>query len=265
MNAIGTASGLAISVGIIGVAVYTGAAGADYRATSSTDSCTPSSSTPAPSSPVATTTEPTAPTTTASEETSTSAPETSTPTSTPDTCSNPPATDDPTTTTTTTVVQPRGTTQPPAESESGGGGSVDKTLTPPATGETLASGGDSGRSGDSGSSVGGIGGSASGLPGPHADQVPRPGEVPGGSLPNQNVPVLGTHVPDFGLLGPDPKSLTAASMSSGDAEALPSPQPALGNAELLAVSALAMVVGLLARTLAVRPLRVRIRRNDGDI
>lgn len=263
MNAIGTASGLAISVGIIGVAVYTGAAGADYRATSSTDSCTPSSSTSAPSSPVATTTEPTAPTTTASEETSTSAPETSTPTSTPDSCSNPPASDDPTTT--TTVVQPRGTTQPPDETESGGGGSVDKTLTPPATGETLASGGDSGRSGDSGSSVGGIGGSASGLPGPHADQVPRPGEVPGGSLPNQNVPVLGTHVPDFGLLGPDPKSLTAASMSSGDAEALPSPQPALGNAELLAVSALAMVVGLLARTLAVRPLRVRIRRNDGDI
>lgn len=262
MNAIGTASGLAISVGIIGVAVYTGAAGATDQPTSSTESCTSSSSTAAPESSVTTTTEPTAPTTTASEETSTSAPEPSTPTSTPDTCSNPPATDDPTTTTTTpNVVQPRGTTQPPAESESGGG-SVDKTLTPTATEEALASGGDGGRSGSSG---GGIGGSASGLPGPHADQVPRPGEVPGGSLPNQNVPVLGTHVPDFGMLGPDPKSLTAASMSSGDAEALPSPQPALGNAELLAVSALAMVVGLLARTLAVRPLRVRIRRNDGDI
>lgn len=246
MNAIGTASGLAISVGIIGVAVYSGAAGADYRAASGTDGCTPSSSTSAPSSSVTTTTEPTT-TTTTTTETSTSAPETSTPTSTPDSCSTPPATGG--ASSTTTVVQPRGTTQPPSETESGGG-SVDKTLEPESTPttQTLASGGGDG-------SGGGIGGSAAGQ-GPHADQVPRPGQVPDGPLPHQNVPVVGTHVPDFGLLGPDPKSLTAASMSSGDAEALPVPQPALGNAELLAVSALAMVVGLLARTLAVRPIRV---------
>lgn len=157
-------------------------------------------------------------------------------------------------------MQPRGTTQPPSETESGGGGSVDKTLEPDSTPteQTLASGG----SGGSDGSGGGIGGSAAGQ-GPHADQVPRPGQVPDGPLPHQNVPVVGTHVPDFGLLGPDPKSLTAASMSSGDAEALPVPQPALGNAELIAVSALAMVVGLLARTLAVRPIRVaRARRRS---
>lgn len=82
--------------------------------------------------------------------------------------------------------------------------------------------------------------------------MPGQGELPGDAeLPDQAVPPNATTMPEFGLLGPDPKALTAQSMSPGEARALPdNPEPR--GPELIAVGLLAVLVGLLTRRLAPR-------------
>lgn len=87
---------------------------------------------------------------------------------------------------------------------------------------------------------------------PHQAQVPAGGVLPiNGLLPEGALPPGATHVPQFGLLGPDPQALAAHSMSAGEATALPDREPPRAP-ELVAVGLLAIVAGLLARTIGPR-------------
>lgn len=88
---------------------------------------------------------------------------------------------------------------------------------------------------------------------PRQAQVPVGGVVPiNGLLPEGALPPgAATHVPQFGLLGPDPKTLAAHSMSAGEATALPDREPPRVP-ELVAVGLLAIVAGLLARMIGPR-------------
>lgn len=87
---------------------------------------------------------------------------------------------------------------------------------------------------------------------PHQAQVPAGGVLPvNGLLPEGALPPGATHVPEFGLLGPDPKALTAHSMSAGEATALPD-REAPRAPELVAVGLIAIVAGLLARMIGPR-------------
>lgn len=87
---------------------------------------------------------------------------------------------------------------------------------------------------------------------PPGGEVPGQGGLPGDAeLPDQGIPPDVTDIPEFGLLGPDPKALTALSMSTGEATALPDdPEPR--GPELIAVGLLAVLVGLLTRKFAPR-------------
>jgi hypothetical protein len=91
---------------------------------------------------------------------------------------------------------------------------------------------------------------------PRQAQVPAGGVLPiNGLLPEGALPPgVATHVPQFGLLGPDPKALTAHSMSAGEATALPDREPPRAP-ELVAVGLLAIMAGLLARTIGPRMSR----------
>lgn len=242
IDAAGAAGGLALSVGIIGVVVWTGAAGADWDGTSHAEAVCPTSSLPpsissTPPSPVVppSTTSP-APSTTPTSTTSSQPPSSSQSSEPCASSSSAPSSSGQAGTTSRTKPRPTSSATRVDNGGDNGGGNVTTTTTPPA-----------------GTNGGGYPG-APGLPTVPGGEVPDAGPLPGdGQLPEDAAPPVATQVPEFGLLGPDPKALAGQQeMSPGEARALPD-QTAPRAPELIAVGLLAIVVGVLARMLAPRP------------
>lgn len=251
MTRLGAASGLAVSAGILGVVVFTGAPSVEWTNTAS-EGCTPSSSDtassdasvstepassdpasdPATSAPSSESTEPQPEPTTEPAQTTTTdcAASSSTTTTTP-----PP---------TTTTTQPR-TAPRASEPDSGGASETSETSSPTSTSATQAI--------QPGSQNGQQPPAAGGMP---LGQAPQGLAPERGRLPEIAVPVEAVHpdttAPEFGILGPDSQAVLAArELATGAAQALPSERmPGMNPVELGAVCALALAAGLLTRRVA---------------